>query len=236
MTEHKTSDRDVNRAIRSWLHEDRHEDVSRVAGAVLDQVETIPQRRATWWPAWRTPIMNKIVAIGLGAAAVVVIGTLLGAQLLGTPTNLGGPGAEPSATVEASETAEPTVSEEARTLTFDIEPMAAGGEARGTVVVDIAGGGYTMTITVENLEPNGQYPINLFAGQCPNPKVPSSANPDGYAVLIVQQTPADDSGTLTYEKQFQGLWEIPEAGRTLTVGGRVPVKNNTNIACADLTE
>ena len=46
MTEFKTSDRDVNRAIRSWLHEDRHEDVSRVAGAVLDRVDTTPQRRA----------------------------------------------------------------------------------------------------------------------------------------------------------------------------------------------
>ncbi len=73
MTDFKASDRDVNRAIRSWLHEDRHEDVSRVAGAVLDQVETIPQRRATWWPAWRTPTMNKFLTIGLGAAAVVVV-------------------------------------------------------------------------------------------------------------------------------------------------------------------
>ena len=222
MSNQKASDRDVSRAIRSWLHEDRHEDVSRIAGAVLDQVDAVPQRRAMWWPAWRTPIMNKVLTYGLGAAAVVVIGIFLGAQLLGRPTNLGGP-AEPSA-------------QAARTLTFDIEPMATGGEARGTVVVDIAGGGYTMTITVENLEPNGQYPINMFAGQCPNPKVPSSSNPDGYAVLIVQQAAADDSGTLTYEKEFEGLWQIPEDGRTLTIGGRAPAKSNTNIACADLTE
>ena len=53
MTDFNASDRDVTRAIRSWLHEDRHEDVSRVAGAVLDQVETTRQRRATWWPARR---------------------------------------------------------------------------------------------------------------------------------------------------------------------------------------
>ena len=46
MTDPNTSDRDVDRAIRSWLHEDRHEDVSRVAGAVLDQLDTTPQRRA----------------------------------------------------------------------------------------------------------------------------------------------------------------------------------------------
>ena len=61
MTDIRPSDRDVNRVIRSWLHEDRHEDVSRVAGAVLDQVEATPQRRATWWPARRTPNMNKFV-------------------------------------------------------------------------------------------------------------------------------------------------------------------------------
>ena len=83
MTNDRASDRDVNRAIRSWLHEDRHEDVSRVAGAVLDQVETIPQRRATWWPAWRTPTMNKLLTYGLGAAAVVVL-LLVGAQFVGS--------------------------------------------------------------------------------------------------------------------------------------------------------
>ena len=84
MTDFKTTDRDVNRAIRSWLREDRHEDVSRIAGAVLDQVETTPQRRSTWWPARRTPTMNKIAGFGLAAAAVVVI-ALIGSQLIGSP-------------------------------------------------------------------------------------------------------------------------------------------------------
>ena len=37
MTNPQISDRDVNRAIRSWLHENRHEDAARVAGAVLDE-------------------------------------------------------------------------------------------------------------------------------------------------------------------------------------------------------
>ena len=106
MTDFKTSDRDVNRAIRSWLHEDRHEDVSRVAGAVLDQVDTTPQRRATWWPARRTPTMNKFLAIGLGAAAVVVA-LFVGVQLFSSPgTNVGGPGDEATPTA----TAEPTPS------------------------------------------------------------------------------------------------------------------------------
>jgi len=99
MTDFETSDRDVTRAIRSWLDEDRHEDASRIAGAVLDRVEATPDRRAGW-PAWRTPIMNKFVAIGLGAAAVVVVGIFLGAQLLGSPSGGGtGAGATPTPTV-----------------------------------------------------------------------------------------------------------------------------------------
>ena len=58
MTQFQPSDREVNRVIRSWLHEDRQEDVSRIAGVVLDQLDTTPQRRITWWPARRTPDMN----------------------------------------------------------------------------------------------------------------------------------------------------------------------------------
>jgi hypothetical protein len=136
-----------------------------------------------------------------------------------------------NASVEASDTPEPAVSQETRTLTFDIEPMGTEGETRGTVVVDIAGAGYTMTITVQNLDPNGQYPINLHSGACPNPVLDEAT-----AVWIVQQTPADESGTLTYEKDFDGMWEIPDAGRTLTIHGRVPTDARTHIACADLTE
>jgi hypothetical protein len=88
MSEPRTSDRNVDRVIRSWLHEDRHEDVSRIAGAVLDLLDTTPQRRIPWWPARRFPFMNKIVSLGLGAAAVV--GALvIGAQVLGPPAPSG---------------------------------------------------------------------------------------------------------------------------------------------------
>ncbi len=101
MTDFRAADRDVDRAIRSWLREDRHEDVSRIAGAVLDQLDTTPQRRATAWPAWRTPTMNKIVTIGLGAAAAVVA-LFVGVQLFGSTG--GGVGGQPT----PSPTVEPT--------------------------------------------------------------------------------------------------------------------------------
>lgn len=107
MTDFKASDREVNRAIRSWLHQDRHEDVSRVAGAVLDEVETIPQRRAMWWPAWRAPIMNKVLTYGLGAAAVVLI-LVVGAQYLGSPNGLLGAHPTPTAMPTPTLTPEPS--------------------------------------------------------------------------------------------------------------------------------
>jgi len=112
MSEPRTSDRNVDRAIRSWLHEDRHEDVSRVAGAVLDLLDTTPQRRSPWWPARRIPIMNKFVSLGLGAAAVVVA-LVIGAQVLGSPApgNVGSaPSASPSITPAPTATPEPSPS------------------------------------------------------------------------------------------------------------------------------
>jgi hypothetical protein len=102
MTDPHASDRDVSRAIRSWLHEDRHEDASRVAGAVLDLVEATPRRRATWWPVRRTfDIMNKFVPLGLGAAAVLVA-LVIGTQVLGSPAPGGVGGAASASPASAS--------------------------------------------------------------------------------------------------------------------------------------
>ena len=105
MTDIQTSDQDVNRAIRSWLHEDRHEDASRLAGAVLDRVEATPRRRANLWLARRTTTMNKTLPIGLAAAAVV-LAVFVGAQLLGAPSDgvgsQGTPTPGPTATPELS--------------------------------------------------------------------------------------------------------------------------------------
>jgi hypothetical protein len=119
MTDFRTTDRDVNRAIRSWLREDRHEDVSRIAGVVLDQLDTTPQRRATAWPARRTPTMNKFITFGLGAAAVVVA-LFIGVQLFNSPgPTVGGP-SEPT----ASPSPEPTVAPEPYAVVGDTFPGA----------------------------------------------------------------------------------------------------------------
>jgi hypothetical protein len=136
MTDRKTSDRDVNRAIRSWLHEDRHEDVSRVAGTVLDQAETTPQRRSTWWPARRFPDMSNVMKFGLAAAAVVAV-LIVGVQLFGSP---GGLGAEPTPTPEPTATPEPSVAEPSPSAAADLEgPFVLGDDLPITMTIAAPG-------------------------------------------------------------------------------------------------
>jgi hypothetical protein len=101
-----TSDRGLQGALHSWLHEDRHEDATRILHTVLDGVGTTPQHRPGW-SVGGILTMNKFVAIGLGAAAVVVA-LFLGSQLIGGPPP-GGPPVESTAPSEA----EPSPSGEA---------------------------------------------------------------------------------------------------------------------------
>ena len=78
---HMSVDRDVTRAVRSWLHEDAHENADRVLDLVLDQLDTTPQRRARW-PARRFPPMSNTIRIALATAAVVIL-AFLGIRFLG---------------------------------------------------------------------------------------------------------------------------------------------------------
>jgi hypothetical protein len=95
MTDLRRADRDIERAIRSWLHEDRHEDVSRIAGEVLNQLDTTRQRRVSWPSRW-TPGVARMIGVGLAAVAVVAV-LALGSQLVGRPAP-GDVGAESSPT------------------------------------------------------------------------------------------------------------------------------------------
>jgi hypothetical protein len=135
----------------------------------------------------------------------------------------------PSVTAESSSpSSEATETQSPRTLTFAINPMGVGEMPHGTVVIDVQGGGYTMTLTVEGLTPGGHYPVNMHKGRCPSPDVTSATSVDADVV-------ADDSGTLTFEKTYAKPWLIPETGQVLTVHGRVPGEERTHIACGDLT-
>ncbi|HSM38134.1 MAG TPA: hypothetical protein VK838_02290, partial [Candidatus Limnocylindrales bacterium] len=97
-----TASRDPDRLIRAFLDEGEERLHDQIYDAVRAAIEQRRQRALVG--LWRTPIMNKFVAIGLGAAAVVVVGVLLGAQLLGSPSGGGiGAGATPTPTVVPTE-------------------------------------------------------------------------------------------------------------------------------------
>ncbi|MBI2777078.1 MAG: hypothetical protein HYX57_07420 [Chloroflexi bacterium] len=88
-----STDRDVERIVRSWLDEGVTALPDRVLDLVLDQLPATPQRRAGWL-ARRSPLMNNALRIA-SAAAVVLVVALIGIQLFGG-TNVGGPGPSPS--------------------------------------------------------------------------------------------------------------------------------------------
>jgi len=87
-----TADRDTTRRVRSWLKADQHESADRILEAVLDAVDTTPQRRAIRWPGWSLP---RTTAGRFGLASVLVaVAALVGLNVV-APNDplaaLGGP-------------------------------------------------------------------------------------------------------------------------------------------------
>lgn len=103
MTAHDELDRQLTDFLRDGPSELPYQSFD----AVRDRTESTGQRVVIG--PWRLPEMNKIVTIGLGAAALVVA-MLLGAQMFGSPT--GGFGSGPAPTAEPTVTAEPTATAE----------------------------------------------------------------------------------------------------------------------------
>jgi hypothetical protein len=131
--------RDPDHLIRTFLMEGEE----LLQDPIYDEVRAAieQKRQRTFIGPWRTPIMNRFVTVGLGAAAVVVIGLLLGAQLLGSPTNVGGPGGESTPTPEAS-VADPTATPEP-------SPSEAGGLPEGSHLLwEGDNGGVPVTVNI----------------------------------------------------------------------------------------
>lgn len=93
-----SADRELERVVRSWLREDGLEDADRVLDAALTEIDTTPQRRATWWPTRRFVPMSTRLQIALATAAVVIL-AFLGLRLLGGGPNIGTPSATSTPTL-----------------------------------------------------------------------------------------------------------------------------------------
>jgi hypothetical protein len=148
-----TASRDPDSLIRAFLREGDEELQDQVYDAVRAEIEH--KRQRTFIGPWRTPTMNKIVAIGLGAAAAVVA-LFVGAQLFGTPS--GGLGSDPTPTATPEPTPQPTATTRPTgtgTLAsgsftaplgefgeaFDIEAVRTGDDVSGTLEVSNPAGG-----------------------------------------------------------------------------------------------
>ena len=104
MTAHNDLDRQLNDFLRDGPDELPYQSFD----AVRDRTEQTGQRVVIG--PWRFPEMNRIVTIGLGVAAVVVL-VFVGAQLFSSPSGgTGAPGGEPTATPEPTASPEPSPS------------------------------------------------------------------------------------------------------------------------------
>jgi len=127
-----TAHRDPDQMIHHFLLEGSERLHDQVYDAVRAEIEH--QRQRVVIGPWRMPTFNKVVPIGLGAAAVVVA-LVVGTRLLGPPP-AGGVGGAPSPT--PSPTAAPSVA----------EPSTTGaGKAPGPFLFTGAGGPH-LTVTI----------------------------------------------------------------------------------------
>ena len=142
-----SSHRDPDRLINAFLMEGQTELADPVYDAVRATIERKRQRVAIG--PWRMPTMNKLVPIGLGAAAVVVA-LVVGSQLLG-PTASGGVGGAPSTEPAATPSPTPvggTVNYQfdGAPATTEVDAVADGASVSGTAVTTFGGGTHTVRL------------------------------------------------------------------------------------------
>lgn len=101
-----STDRDLDRIVRSWMDEGVTQLPDRVLDLVLEQIPATPQRHASWL-ARRFSTMNNYARIGLVAA--VVLAAVVGIGLYGR-SGVGVPPPEASASVAPSVEPSPTAS------------------------------------------------------------------------------------------------------------------------------
>lgn len=104
-----TTDREMERIVRSWLEPGLTTLTDDVLDPVLNQLPATPQRRP-WWPARRIADMNLLAKYAVAATAVVVI-AIVGFNLLGASgtSQVGAPPSAPASPSTAPSASPPPV-------------------------------------------------------------------------------------------------------------------------------
>lgn len=160
-----SASRDPDRLIHAYLMEGTEHLQDRVYDAVRADIETRRQRGR--FGPWRMPNMNKLVPIGVGAAAVVVA-LVAYTQFLG-PSGPGGPGAtgsaKPSATPAASVPSTPSPTR---------RPAGLLDEGPHVLLTD----GVPITVTIPAPDWYGDPADGILT------KDDNSATPDGAGIIV----------------------------------------------------
>ena len=140
-----TASRDPDRMVRAFLREGEEELHDRVYDAVRAAIEQ--KRQRVFIGPWRIFGMNRFLAIGAAVVAVLVV-VLIGSQLLGSPTNVGGGDATPTPQPTSPPPAATTLASGSFTAplnefgeAIDIEAVRTGDEVSGTIEISSPTGG-----------------------------------------------------------------------------------------------
>ena len=116
-----TTQRDPDRLIHAFLLEGAEQLQDQVYDVVRAEIDQKRQRVVIG--PWRVPEVNKLLTIGVGAAAVIAV-LFLGSQFIGSPTsNVGGPASQPPASAAPSETPASTASASAAPSPISPPPL-----------------------------------------------------------------------------------------------------------------
>ena len=186
-----TSSRDPDRLIHDFVLEGEEQLPDQVYDAVRGVIEQ-KRQRVVFGP-WRTPTMNKIVTIGLAAAVAVLVAVVIGSQLLGSPTNVGGGG-------DATPTPQPTSpTPVAVTLAsgsfsaplgefgeaFNIEAVRTGDDVSGTMEISNSAGGegaYSVDVQCARTTDDG---VLLIGGEVTESTYEEFIEDGAYVVLML---------------------------------------------------
>jgi hypothetical protein len=168
-----TAPHDLDRQLDAFLQDGPSELPDPSFDAVRDHIEVTRQRVVVG--PWRVPDMNKLVPIGVGAAALVVV-AVVGAQLLGVPAP-GGAGAPPPATPSpspVSSVAAPLPSEgSVFVLSTETSPLTNGVPSTVTIAAPGWEGEPGSGILINGVDPDGagligpwHEPLYIYGDPC----------------------------------------------------------------------